>query len=557
VLNFIEHLRGRGLVTEDQSVRIAREVSLGSESVVHAIVRLGFIDQQALAAELSDCFGIAQIADTDWPHDAVLPDRISPRFMRENLVLPLWADQTSMTVAIADPAATETLHGLRVASERTLDLRIATASQIASRVERLLEGGSASGPQNAVQQVGEAQGDDEQIKDLALDAPVINLVNRLFREASAARATDLHIEPSRGRVVVRRRVDGMLQEADVLQPSIGRAAVSRIKILTQLNIAERRLPQDGRARLSVTGREFDIRVATMPTIHGESIAIRFLSATNQVPDIANIGLAEAKREELKRQASHAHGLVIVTGPTGSGKTTTLAAVLSFLNDPSRKILTIEDPVEYQVEGVNQIQVRPDIGLTFATTLRSMLRVDPDIIMVGEMRDRETASIGVNAALTGHLVLTTLHTNSAAGAITRLLDLGVPAFLIASTLRCVVAQRLLRKLCITCREPYTASPQVLERLGTGLASMHKKNLTLWKPVGCEHCNHSGYLGRVAIFEVLVIDDAVRKHINTDASSGEIAGEAHAGGSETMLADGVVKCLEGITTLEELARVVSED
>jgi general secretion pathway protein E len=553
VQQFLDHLRDRGLLTTEQSARLVRGKPQNSDGLVRSINRLGIIDQQALAAELARFFNLVPVVETDWPDAIVLPERISSRFMRENHVLPLRADARSITVAVADPEDHATLNAIRISSERKLDLRIATESQIASRIERLIDGKQ----EKHVAALNGQADEDEQVKDLALDAPVIDLVNRLFRDASSARATDLHIEPTKGRVVVRRRVDGMLQEADVLEPSLGRAAVSRIKILTQLNIAERRLPQDGRARIKIADREFDIRVATMPTIHGESIAIRFLSATNQVPDIARIGLNEANREILQRQAAHAHGLLVVTGPTGSGKTTTLAAVLDHLNDPARKILTIEDPVEYQVEGVNQIQVRPEIGLSFASTLRSMLRVDPDIIMVGEMRDKETATIGVNAALTGHLVLTTLHTNSAAGAITRLLDLGVPAFLIASTLRCVVAQRLLRKLCANCREPYTADANVLDQIAPAAAAQSAKQIKLWHAKGCDHCGGSGYLGRIAIFEVLVIDEPLRRHIKPDTSTDIIIAEARSAGVQSMIGDGIVKCQDGQTTLEELARVVSED
>lgn len=554
--DFLDNLRDRGLITPDQLARLERSHAQDGESPIRSLNRLGYVDQQVLAVELSRHFAIRPLEESEWPEGPVLPDCISPRFMREHHVLPLRADAASVTVAISDPADQTVLDALRVASERRVDLRIATESQIVSRIERLLD--SSATQQQIEGAAGAAAEDEEQIKDLALDAPVIDLVNRLFREASAARATDLHIEPARGRVIVRRRVDGMLQDAGVLPADFGKAAVSRIKILTQLNIAERRLPQDGRARVRANDREYDIRVATMPTIHGESIAIRFLSAVNQVPDIGRLGLVPRDIEKLKAQSSHAHGLIVVTGPTGSGKTTTLAAVLDYLNDPARKILTIEDPVEYQVEGVNQIQVRPEIGLTFATTLRSMLRLDPDIIMVGEMRDSETAKIGVNSALTGHLVLTTLHTNSAAGAITRLLDLGVQAFLIASTLRCVVAQRLVRKLCVNCRTQYVASPGIVAQLSPDLAASRKdKPVRLWKAVGCDHCNGTGYLGRAAIFEILVVDDAVRKLIRPDISADLIAQAARKSGMTTMVVDGFNKCLEGITTAEELGRVVSED
>ncbi len=554
---FLDSLKKRGLITPEQLARLQRATSQDSESPIRSLSRLGYVDQQVLAAELSRHFGIRPLEDGDWPDAPVLPDRISPRFMREHHVLPLRADTKSITVAVSDPANQAVLDAIRIASERKLDLRIATESQIVSRIERLLEPQVNGESANDGAIVRTSAEDEEQIKDLALDAPVIELVNRLFREASSARSTDLHIEPARGRAIVRRRVDGMLQEAGILPSEVGRAAVSRIKILTQLNIAERRLPQDGRARVRIADREYDIRVATMPTIHGESIAIRFLSATDQVPEMGKLGLTLSEMERLKEQASHAHGLIVVTGPTGSGKTTTLAAVLDFLNDPARKLLTIEDPVEYQVEGVNQIQVRPEIGLTFATTLRSMLRLDPDIIMVGEMRDSETAKIGVNAALTGHLVLTTLHTNSAAGAVTRLLDLGVQAFLIASTLRCVVAQRLVRRLCVNCRTKYKPEPGVVAQFAPETASLARKQTHLWKAVGCEHCNGSGYLGRAAIFELLVVDEAVRRCIRPEVNAGEIDAAARASGMKTMIVDGFAKCCDGVTTVEELARVVSED
>lgn len=558
VNTFLESLRGRGLITAEQSARLERTAAQKGESPIRSLNRLGYVEPQVLVAELSRHFRIRQLGEADWPETRVLPDCISPRFMREHRVLPLRADSSSVTIAVSDPADVSVLEAIRIASERQLDLRIATESQIVSRIERLLDGPEGQAISTSASfAIQRSEDDEEQLRDLALDAPVIDLVNKLFREASAARATDLHIEPARGRVMVRRRVDGMLQEAGTLPSDFGRAAVSRIKILTNLNIAERRLPQDGRARVRVGDREYDIRVATIPTIHGESIAIRFLAASDQVPDINKLGLVPQDIALLKEQAMYAHGLIVVTGPTGSGKTTTLAAVLDFLNDPARKILTIEDPVEYQVEGVSQIQVRPDIGLTFATMLRSLLRLDPDIIMVGEMRDSETAKIGINAALTGHLVLTTLHTNSAAGAITRLLDLGVQAFLIASTLRCVVGQRLVRKLCVNCRAPFPASPELVAELSPEMIGKNKKSLRLWKAVGCDHCGGTGYLGRISIFELLVIDDTLRRLIKPDVSAETIQKAAKSKGMATMLADGFAKCCEGVTTLEELGRVVAED
>jgi general secretion pathway protein E len=555
VQSFLDILLSRSLVTPEQAARLERAAGQSGESLVRQIYRLGYVDQQVLASELARHFSLRPVDEEDWPTGPILPESISQRFMREHMVVPLAADHANLKLAVADPTDQSVFSALGVATERRLDLRIASEAQIVSHLERLQEGEQASA-RTAPPMPGSEE-DEEHLKDLALDAPVIDLVNRLFREASAARATDLHIEPSKGRVMVRRRIDGLLQEAQTLPPDFGRAAVSRIKILTQLNIAERRLPQDGRARLRIGERDYDIRVATMPTIHGESIAIRFLSSANQVPDIGMLGLTAADLDTLKQQASHSYGMIVVTGPTGSGKTTTLAAVLDFLNDPASKLLSIEDPVEYQVEGVNQIQVRPDIGLTFATALRSILRLDPDIIMVGEMRDSETAKISINAALTGHLVLTTLHTNSAAGAITRLMDLDVQAYLIASTLRLVVAQRLVRKLCPNCRQRYVAPPELIEELPADLIAAAAKPLRLWKPVGCDQCNGTGYLGRAAIFEMLVIDEDMRHLIKPGVSADIIAAQAQRAGMKTMLADGFVKALDGLTAIEELGRVTSED
>ncbi len=549
--SFLGELTRRALLNEELAGRIQALAAHGPDTAVRLLIRDGAVDQQVLAAELSRFCGYPLAAA--WPDRHVLPDMVSLRFMRERRVLPLAVEAGTLTVIVSDPTDEGTLDALRLAAGMEIAVRIAPDDNILAAIERLSQGEASAegaGPPGANAE------DDDALRDLALDAPVIDLLNRLFREASSARATDLHVEPARGNVVVRRRVDGLLSDVEHLPVSLGRAAVSRLKILTSLNIAEKRLPQDGRARLRIAERDYDIRVATMPTIHGESIAIRFLSANTQAPELARLGLSAPDLVRLKREISHAHGMIVVTGPTGSGKTTTLAAVLSQLNDPARKLVTIEDPVEYQVDGVNQIQVRPEIGLTFARTLRSLLRFDPDIIMIGEMRDGETAGIGVNAALTGHLVLTTLHTNSAAGAIVRLLDLGVQAYLIASTLRCVVAQRLVRKLCTHCRHPYQASPDLVAQL-TGIAREMVSEARLWRATGCSYCGGSGYSGRAAIFELLPVDDALRRLIKPGVPAEVIAEGARRAGMTSMTADGLAKCRDGLTTVEELGRVTSED
>ena len=549
--NLLEGLTTHAVLPREQADRIRSLASEGRDTAVRLIIREGIVDQQVLATELSRLSG--HPLATDWPSRHVLPESVSLRFMRERHVLPAAADEGRLTVILSDPTDETTLTALRLAAGMELSLRIAADDQILAGIERLERGqGLPDGPASAKGPVE----DDDTMKDLALDAPVIDLLNRLFRESSTARATDLHIEPARGYVVVRRRVDGLLAEVERLPVAIGRAAVSRLKILTNLNIAERRLPQDGRARLRIAERDYDIRVATMPTIHGESIAVRFLSANTQAPEIARLGLSGQGLKLLMREISHSHGMIVVTGPTGSGKTTTLAAALGQLNHPSRKIVTIEDPVEYQVTGANQIQVHPEIGLSFARTLRSLLRFDPDIIMIGEMRDAETASIGVNAALTGHLVLTTLHTNSAAGAVIRLLDLGVQAYLIASTLRCVVAQRLVRKLCTHCREPFEAPAELVAQLPSAAAA-GEGPVTLWLAKGCSYCGGSGYSGRAAIFELLSVDDSMRRLIRPGVSAEIIAEAARRAGMASMMADGFAKCRDGLTTVEELGRVTSED
>jgi general secretion pathway protein E len=551
VTNLLEGLTTHAVLPREQADRIRSLASEGRDTAVRLIIREGIVDQQVLATELSRLSG--HPLATDWPSRHVLPGSVSLRFMRERHVLPAAADEGRLTVILSDPTDEATLTALRLAAGMELSLRIAADDQILAGIERLERGqGLPDGPASAKGPVE----DDDTMKDLALDAPVIDLLNRLFRESSTARATDLHIEPARGYVVVRRRVDGLLAEVERLPVAIGRAAVSRLKILTNLNIAERRLPQDGRARLRIAERDYDIRVATMPTIHGESIAVRFLSANTQAPEIARLGLSGQGLKLLMREISHSHGMIVVTGPTGSGKTTTLAAALGQLNHPSRKIVTIEDPVEYQVTGANQIQVHPEIGLSFARTLRSLLRFDPDIIMIGEMRDAETASIGVNAALTGHLVLTTLHTNSAAGAVIRLLDLGVQAYLIASTLRCVVAQRLVRKLCTHCREPFEAPAELVAQLPSAAAA-GEGPVTLWLAKGCSYCGGSGYSGRAAIFELLSVDDSMRRLIRPGVSAEIIAEAARRAGMASMMADGFAKCRDGLTTVEELGRVTSED
>jgi general secretion pathway protein E len=409
----------------------------------------------------------------------------------------------------------------------------------------------------AVDEPEHRTGDDDidSLRDLASGAPVVRAVNDMLERAMELRASDIHIEPFRTGLVVRMRVDGILRAVPFPGDAPSQAVVSRIKILAGLNIAERRLPQDGAARARVGRTEIDIRIATMPTQHGESVVIRLLPRDRGLLDLGKIGLFGRDEATLRRLLALPHGLILITGPTGSGKTTTLATMLSILNEPTRKILTIEDPVEYEIPGINQSQAKPAIGLTFATAMRAFVRQDPDVIMVGEIRDSETANIAIHAALTGHLVLSTLHTETAAAAVPRLLDLGVEGFLLRSTLRAVVAQRLVRVLCDGCKstheltEPDMVADPRYRVLGFAPGE------TIYRPGGCERCGGTGYRGRAGIFELLELTDEVRPLVGAEADASLIDGAAIRAGMTTMLDDAVQKCRLGITAAPEVLRVTS--
>jgi general secretion pathway protein E len=404
---------------------------------------------------------------------------------------------------------------------------------------------------------GSAQGDDdvENLRDLASGAPIVRAVNDLLEKAIELRASDIHIEPFRNSLAVRMRVDGLLRAIPAPPGALPQALISRIKILSGLNIAERRLPQDGAARLRVAGSEIDVRVATMPTQHGESAVIRLLPRDRGLLELAKLGLSDQHEKVMRRLLALPHGMIIVTGPTGSGKTTTLATMLSILNEPVRKILTIEDPVEYELQGVNQSQVKPSIGLSFATALRAFVRQDPDVIMVGEIRDAETANIAVHAALTGHLVLTTLHTETAAAALPRLLDLGVEGFLLKSTLRATIAQRLVRTLCDRCKTRKVLTAHDMSDDPRYAALGFQPGHTVFKPRGCDRCGGTGYRGRSGIFEIIEMTGGVRDLITEHTDSNVIQRAAIAAGMTTMMEDAVAKCRDGTTSVAEVLRVTT--
>jgi general secretion pathway protein E len=543
----VDRLIARGVLPAE---RVAGSLEAGS---LRRVIEAAEVEPGAVADALAAIVGLPR-ADLDAMRAGEsLAERFSLPYLRDHALYPYATAEGEARLAIADPTAP--LELLEAAFDEPPRREVAAFEEI----EALLRGDGETTA--AIGEPGEAMaaavdGDDlESLRDLASGTPVVHAVQDLFERAVEARATDIHVEPFRGALQVRIRVDGLLRPIPAPPAAMARAVVSRIKILSSLNIAERRLPQDGRARVRVGGSEIDVRVSTMPTAHGEAAILRLLERNRRLVDLDRLGLSSADRLRLDRHLEAPHGLVVVTGPTGSGKTTTIAALLGRLNRPHRKILTIEDPIEYDLPGVSQSQVKPAIGLTFATALRSFLRQDPDVIMVGEMRDTETARIGLQASLTGHLVVTTLHTNTAAAAVTRLVDMGVEPYLLASTLRLVVGQRLVRVLCVDCRTTETLDAASFDREPRAAALGLRIGDTFGRAVGCPRCGGSGYRGRMAVFEVLEVDDTIRRMIVQGAVDSEIEAAAEANGMTTMIADGVVKGRAGTTSVEEILRVTA--
>src|ERR1700733_13407008 len=429
---------------------------------------------------------------------------------------------------------------------------VARTTNVEAALDRLY--GVPSQSQEAEAGVEDNDADVERLKDLASDAPVVRAVNNLITRAAEARASDIHIEPTEDSIQIRFRVDGILREQEPLPGQLKSAFISRIKVMSNLNIAERRLPQDGRLRLAVRGQEIDFRVATSPTIHGEAVVLRILDRSNLALEFEKLGFDEELLVRYRGVLAQPHGILLVTGPTGSGKTTTLYASLAAINLPDRKILTIEDPIEYRLAGINQTQVKPQIGLTFAAALRSFLRQDPDVMMVGEIRDLETAEVAIQSALTGHTILSTLHTNTAAASVTRLLDMRVEPFLITSTLNAVLAQRLVRRLCPKCREAYEPPKGFLRSLmpGTEIEDVP----VLYDAKGCDACGGTGFRGRLAVMELLPVDDEIAGMVLARAEAREVQRSAVAHGMRTMLVDGIRKSQQGLTTIEEVLRATRE-
>jgi general secretion pathway protein E len=538
--------------------RVFRLQASSDERLEVLLIKLGLASERDVAEGFARELDLAVVMPGDFPDAPLLEGKISKKFLKQAGVLPLADTEETVLLAMIDPLDAFAIRAIEMASGKRVEARVALPSELEAAYARLYEADQTAMGQIVDRADAEITGDEEltedvdRLRDLASEGPVIRLVSHLITRAVESRASDIHIEPFQNRLAVRYRIDGILREQTAPPLRFKPAIISRIKIMARLNIAERRLPQDGRIRIAVQGREFDLRVSTTPTLHGESVVMRILDRTSLVAELSELGFLEDRVAPFLAVLEQPQGILLVTGPTGSGKTTTLYTCLQRLNSPEKKLFTVEDPIEYQLEGVNQIQVKPQIGLSFAQVLRSILRQDPDIVMIGEMRDLETAQIAIQAALTGHLVLSTLHTNSAAATVTRLLDMGVEDYLVTSTITGVLAQRLVRKLCQACREPYVALPELVAQLRLSANG----DVVLHRPRGCDACRGTGYTGRIAVMEFLVISDTIRRLVLRHAESGEIHRAGAAEGLHSMYEDGLTKALLGITSLEEVLRVTRE-
>jgi general secretion pathway protein E len=553
-----QQLIARGRLKETDLVRARRVYEENPEGSLVALGHQPDARHQRDEAEAaSEVLRLPLLSAKECP-DAPPPGvQVSVRFLKQHHVVPITESESEFGVLVANPLDRYPIEAMQLATGRAPIVHIGLRSEIDDLIERYYGSGrSAMGTivENLSDEAQRSEDDVEHLRDLASEAPVIRLVNLIIQRAVESRASDIHVEPFENRLKVRYRIDGVLEEVESPPSSSTAAVISRIKIMAKLNIAERRLPQDGRIMLRVQGKELDLRVSSIPTSFGESVVMRILDRESVVLDFKSLGFTDAFLQKFLDVLGQPHGILLVTGPTGSGKTTTLYTALSQLNTPDVKIITVEDPVEYQIEGINQIQAKPAIGLDFSHALRSIVRQDPDIIMIGEMRDLETAKIAIQSALTGHLVLSTLHTNNAAGGVTRLLDMGVEDYLLTSTVNGILAQRLVRRLEPTNAEAYEALPEVIEEFGLHRFT-DERPIRLFKP-RASALTPTGYLGRTTIMEFLVMTDPLRRLVMQHADMGVIEAEARKEGMRTMYEDGLAKAVAGITTIEEVLRVCQE-
>jgi type IV pilus assembly protein PilB len=544
----------QGLLTQEQLDHALEEHRKTPRSLGRTLIDLGYIRERDLVRALAEQVGLEFVDLSETRIDPMVASLLPEPLCRRYRALPIGERDGKLLVAMSDPANVYALDDIRTLTGRDVQPVVATANDIEQAIQKF----SAMGEQvealasEAAEKL-EEETDLTGVEAAVEDAPIVKLVNAIMTQAVADRASDVHIEPTEKDVRVRFRVDGVLHEVMHSPKNIQNGLISRLKVMADLNIAEKRVPQDGRMSMRVSGKQLDLRLATLPTVYGEKVVIRILDKSSGLLELSELGFQEEAFRRFERAFRRPYGAILVTGPTGSGKSTTLYATLNIVNSPDRNIITVEDPVEYRLPGVNQIQVNPKAGLTFASALRSILRADPDIILIGEIRDRETAMIAVESALTGHLVLSSLHTNDAPSAITRLTEMGVETFLVASAVDCVVAQRLARRLCDRCKEPYVPDPQELREAGftdEQMAQIHH----LYRAVGCEACSRTGYRGRFGLYEVMPMTEEIERLTVERASSEAIRAVALEQGMIDLRTDGLMKAMRGLTSIEEIARVV---
>lgn len=539
-----------GLVTEDQLQEALKNQE--GKSVGRVLVEMGFVTETQIATILAEKMGLSFIDLDNCQVNANAVSTLSEEIARRYLVFPVDFEEEKLIVAMSDPGNVFAIDDLRIVSGFDIKPVVSSESSLLAAIDRYykMDKTVEQVTANVEEEVDVTK--SEMMTKVVEDAPIVKFVNLIITQAISDRASDIHIEPQEKDLRIRYRIDGVLHEIMASPKRIQSGVISRLKIMADMNIAERRVPQDGRCGLMVAGKTVDIRVATLPTVYGEKIVMRILEKSNALLGLDDLGFQPDTLEKFKESFTKPYGAILVTGPTGSGKSTTLYSTLNVLNSSEKNAITVEDPVEYRMTGINQVQTNVKAGLTFANGLKSILRCDPDIVMIGEIRDKETAQIAIEAALTGHLVLSTLHTNNAAGALTRLFEMGIEPFLISSSVDCILAQRLARILCKNCKEPYTPDKEVLKELGFPFTEGEK--LTFYKTNGCVRCNNTGYKGRIGVYEVLRMSEKIEKMTVERKSADEITKVAIEEGMVTLREDGWQKVKMGITSPEEILRVI---
>ena len=555
-----ESLVEQKIISDEQLKSAVEESEKSGEPLRKTLVKLGLVSEEDICSFFEEQLGVPRIDLRNYLIDPKILSLIPETLAKKHNLIPLFKTGDTLTIAMADPLNVVAMDEIRVKTKGNIEPAVATETEIRNAINQYYGvGGSIEDVIKSIDMKvlavdeGKEEIEPEKLRNLAEEAPIIKLVNLIILQAIREKASDIHVEPEEASLNIRFRVDGILHDQAVIPKQMQAAVLSRMKIMSDMNIATKRIPQDGRFRLNLEAGQIDMRVSSLPTIFGENIVMRLLDTTSILIGLEKLGFDQQNLEQFKSLIVKPHGIILVTGPTGSGKTTTLYSALNSINTPDKNIITVEDPVEYQLKMIRQSQINPKAGLTFATGLRSILRQDPDVIMVGEIRDLETAEISVQSALTGHLVFSTLHTNDAPSSLTRLIDMGVEPFLISSSVIGIIAQRLVRTICPACKQSYSPSKEVIDDIGVKLP---EGNLKFYKGTGCKVCKNTGYKGRIGIFEMLLLDDKMRDLILAKTSSSQIKRIAHEAGMRTLREDGVAKVLAGVTTIDEVIRVTQE-